>query len=52
MIYFHNANEPKNICCENCIFSDETGVDGIVGCMLDGHLKDTDMSCDKFEPID
>ena len=50
--YFHNANEPKNVCCDNCLFANPTDVNGLLECQVDGRSKDADMSCDKFEPLD
>ena len=47
--HFHNANEPVEPCCENCFYANETGIDGLIDCMLDGRSKDTDMTCDHFE---
>ena len=48
-IFFHNANEQIEPCCENCFFANDGGIDGLIICMLDRRSKDTDMTCDHFE---
>ena len=52
LVFQHNANGQHNVCCDNCMFAKQTDIDGLVDCTIDGHSKDTDMSCEKFEPID
>lgn len=51
-VRFHNANEAKSICCNNCLFAESTEIDGLIDCKLDGRSKDADMFCDKYEPLD
>lgn len=32
-------------CCENCFFAEETDIDGLIDCAIDGRSRDTDMVC-------
>jgi hypothetical protein len=49
-VWYHNANEQVEQVCENCFYATATDIDGLIDCLLDGHSKDDDMTCQHFEP--
>lgn len=49
-VWYHNANEQVEPVCENCFYATATDVGGLIDCLLDGHSKDDDVTCQHFEP--
>ena len=49
-VWCHNANEYVEPICENCFYANDTDIDGLIDCLIDGHSRDCDMTCKHFEP--